>query len=214
MLLLKPLSAIDRDAYYVNADTYDSFREFARGVNFFDDERYEASIESFRYALTSNPRDKYIRYWYSRALYKSGYIDLAVNEWDNLEKMGYGDPIILSKIDKYGTVALDESKEVTLSNFIYLRSFSQNLSFLENINQPIDVEVKNDGRLFVLDYSDSALKIFDVNGDIIKEINRGKRLANESTNWFARIWQFIRRAYPYEKLTKPSGIAFDSFENI
>ena len=214
MLLLNPLLAIDRDAYYVNTGTYHSFREFARGVNFFDDERYEASIESFRYALTSNPRDKYIRYWYSRALYKSGYIDLAVNEWNNLEKMGYGDPIILSKIDKYGTVALDEAKETTLSNFIYLRSFSQNLSFLENINQPIDVEVKNDGRLFVLDYSDSSLKIFDVNGDIIKEINRGKRLANESTNWFARIWQFIRRAYPYEKLKKPRGFAFDSFENI
>lgn len=214
MLFLKPLLAIDRDSYYVNTGTYQSFREFARGVNFFNDERYEAAIESFRYALTSNPRDKYIRYWYSRALYKNGYSDLAVNEWNNLEKMGYGDPIILSKINKYGTVILDEPVEETLSNFIYLRSFSQNIDFLENINQPIDIEVKNDGRLFVLDYSDSALKIFDVNGEMIKEITHGRRILNENVNWFTRIWQFITRVYPYEKLKNPRGFAFDSLDNI
>lgn len=208
------LYSLDRTPYYVNTETYSSYKELLRGVHYFDQERYDAAIASFKTSLNSNPTDKFIRYWYSRALYKAGYMPLAINEWRNLIRMGYRDPIILSKIGKYSSAPMPEAKEEILSNFIYLKSFSTNMNFLKNIDQPIDVKVDDGGILYVLDYSDSSLKKFDVNGNMIKKISHGKRIDTPQTSWWRRVIQFIFRIFPYEKLEKPKGFTLDSDNNI
>ena len=110
----------DKTPYYVNTETYDSYRELLRGVHYYNQERYDAAIASFRNSLNTNPTDKFIRYWYSKSLYKAGYMSLAVNEWLNIARMGYEDPIVLSKINKYDSANITETKDEVLSNFIYL----------------------------------------------------------------------------------------------
>ena len=169
------LNAFDKTPYYVNTETYDSYRELIRGVHYYNQERYDASIASFRTSLNTNPTDKFIRYWYSKALYKAGYMSLAINEWLNISRMGYEDPIILSKINKYYSANIEGTRE-SFSNFIYLKAFSTNANFMRNINQPIQLKVLDDGTIYVLDYNDSSLKQFDVNGNLIKKISQGKRL--------------------------------------
>lgn len=208
------LFAFDKTPYYVNTETYDSYKELIRGVHYFNQERYDAAIASFRTSLNTNPTDKFIRYWYSKALYKAGNMSLAINEWLNIVRMGYEDPIIISKINKYYTANLIEDKKDSFSNFIYLKNFSTNEKFLKEINQPIQIEVKNDGTLYVLDYSDSALKIFDINGNIIKQIKNGKRVEVEQNGWFKKMINFVRRVHPYERLENPRGFTIDSDNNI
>ncbi|MCZ9997059.1 NHL repeat-containing protein [Brachyspira hyodysenteriae] len=200
----------DKTPYYVNTETYDSYRELLRGVHYYNQERYDASIASFRNSLNTNPTDKFIRYWYSKSLYKAGYMSLAINEWLNITRMGYEDPIILSKINKYDSANLNEERENTLSNFIYLKAFSTNLNFRKNINQPIQIKVMSDGSLYVLDYSDSSLKKFDINGNLIGKISHGKRLERPQTSWWRNILQFVAKVYPYEKLENPRGFDIDS----
>ena len=201
---------LDKTPYYVNTDSYDSYRELIRGVHYYNQERYDAAIASFRTSLNTNPMDKFIRYWYSRALYKAGYMNLAINEWMNITRMGYQDPIILSKINKYYTANVAEETKDTLSNFIYLKNFSTNANFLKNINQPIQIEMAEDGTLYVLDYSDSSLKQFDVNGNLIRKISNGKRLEQQQNSWWRKAIQFVTRVYPYEKLENPRGFTIDN----
>jgi hypothetical protein len=67
-------------------------------------------------------------------LYKNGYMALSVNEWSNLERMGYTDPIILSKLEKYSTIPSEKTKEEIFSNFIYIKSFSTDADFLNNVD--------------------------------------------------------------------------------
>ncbi|PPS21447.1 6-bladed beta-propeller [Brachyspira murdochii] len=204
----------DKTPYYVNTETYDSYRELLRGVHYYNQERYDAAIASFRNSLNSNPTDKFIRYWYSKSLYKAGYMSLAINEWLNIARMGYEDPIILSKINKYDSANAVEEKKDILSNFIYLKAFSTNANFLKNINQPIQVQTMADGTLYVLDYSDSSLKRFDVNGNLLNKISYGKRLEVVQPSWWRKALQFIARVYPYEKLENPRGFTIDNSGNI
>lgn len=98
LTVISLLNAFDKTPYYVNTETYDSYKELIRGVHYYNQERYDASIASFRTSLNTNPTDKFIRYWYSKALYKAGYMSLAINEWLNITRMGYEDAIILSKL--------------------------------------------------------------------------------------------------------------------
>ncbi|ACN83157.1 6-bladed beta-propeller [Brachyspira hyodysenteriae] len=200
----------DKTPYYVNTETYDSYRELLRGVHYYNQERYDASIASFRNSLNTNPTDKFIRYWYSKSLYKAGYMSLAINEWLNITRMGYEDPIILSKINKYDSANVNEERENILSNFIYLKAFSTNLNFRKNINQPIQIKVMSDGSLYVLDYSDSSLKKFDINGNLIGKISHGKRLEKQQTSWWRNLLQFAAKVYPYEKLENPRGFDIDA----
>lgn len=204
----------DKTPYYVNTETYDSYRELLRGVHYYNQERYDAAIASFRNSLNTNPTDKFIRYWYSKSLYKAGYMSLAINEWLNIARMGYEDPIILSKINKYDSANVPEARKDILSNFIYLKAFSTNANFRKNINQPIQVKVMNDGSLYVLDYSDSSLKKFDINGNLTAKISHGKRLEKEQTSWWKNFLQFVARVYPYEKLENPRGFDIDDNGNI
>ena len=207
------LNAFDKTPYYVNTETYDSYRELIRGVHYYNQERYDASIASFRTSLNTNPTDKFIRYWYSKALYKAGYMSLAINEWLNISRMGYDDPIILSKINKYYSANIEDTRE-SFSNFIYLKAFSTNANFMRNINQPIQLKVLDDGTIYVLDYNDSSLKQFDVNGNLIKKISQGKRLEESQLNWWRKAVQFVTRVYPYEKLENPRGFDIDTDGNI
>ena len=184
-LTVMPLSyTFDKTPYYVNTETYDSYRELLRGVHYYNQERYDAAIASFRNSLNTNPTDKFIRYWYSKSLYKAGYMSLAINEWPNIARMGYEDPIILSKINKYDSANAVEEKKDILSNFIYLKAFSTNANFLKNINQPIQIQTMADGTLYVLDYSDSSLKRFDANGNMLNKISYGKRLEVVQPSWW------------------------------
>ncbi|WP_295162679.1 6-bladed beta-propeller [uncultured Brachyspira sp.] len=204
----------NKTPYYVNTETYDSYRELLRGVHYYNQERYDASIASFRNSLNTNPTDKFIRYWYSKSLYKAGYMSLAINEWLNIARMGYEDPIILSKINKYDSVSSKEDKKDIFSNFIYLKAFSTNANFLKNINQPIQIKVMSDGNLYVLDYSDSSLKKFDINGNLISTISYGKRLDVVQTSWWRKLFQFAAKVYPYERLENPRGFDIDMNGNI
>ena len=213
LTVISLLNAFDKTPYYVNTETYDSYKELIRGVHYYNQERYDASIASFRTSLNTNPTDKFIRYWYSKALYKAGYMSLAINEWLNITRMGYEDAIILSKINKYYTANIEDTKD-TFSNFIYLKAFSTNANFMKNINQPIQLKVLDDGTIYVLDYSDSSLKRFDANGNLIKKISQGKRLENSQLNWWGKAVQFVTRVYPYEKLENPRGFAIDIDNNI
>ncbi len=204
----------DKTPYYVNTETYDSYRELLRGVHYYNQERYDAAIASFRNSLNTNPTDKFIRYWYSKSLYKAGYMSLAVNEWLNIARMGYEDPIILSKINKYDSANAVEERKDILSNFIYLKAFSTNANFVRNINQPIQIKVMPDGSLYVLDYSDSSLKKFDINGNLVEKISNGKRLERQQTSWWKKVLQFVARVYPYERLDNPRGFDIDANGNI
>ncbi len=212
------LFAFDKSIYYLDMPSYNSYRDFIRGVKYYDEERYEVSIERFKSALNSNPSDKLIRYWYSRALYQGGYDNLALNEWENLIRMGETDLIIQSKINKYGSVLASSSIESTLSNFIYLGEFSTDISFLENINQPIDIKVENDGNIYVLDYSDSALKIFDVNGIQTKKIDYGiQPVAKKTILTTIRSLPIIRNIPKLglkAELLKPRSFDIDEIGNI
>lgn len=215
LLAVEPLN---RDIYYLTVSNYTSYRNFISGVQFYNEERYEASIENFKNALNHNPSDKLIRYWYSRALYQGGYNSLAINEWENLIRMGETDLIIQSKVNKYGSILAQSSTEEVLSNFIHLGAFSRDLDFLKNINQPIDLKVHNNGNIYVLDYSAGALKVFNVNGKEVSKIDYGIKPVAEQ-NLLTKIRSFpVINQLPWfglkAELEKPRSFAFDDDGNI
>ncbi len=215
LLAVEPLN---RDIYYLTVSNYTSYRSFISGVQFYNEERYEASIENFKNALNYNPSDKLIRYWYSRALYQGGYNSLAINEWENLIRMGETDLIIQSKLNKYGSILAQSSTEEVLSNFIHLGAFSRDLDFLKNINQPIDLKVHQNGNIYVLDYSAGALKVFNVNGQEISKIDYGIKPVAEPNIWTKIRSLPLINALPWiglkAELQKPRSFAFDNDNNI
>ncbi len=215
LLAIEPLN---RDIYYLTVSNYTSYRSFISGVQFYNDERYEASIENFKNALNYNPGDKLIRYWYSRALYQGGYNDLAINEWENLIRMGETDLIIQSKLNKYGSILAQTSTEQILSNFIYLGAFSRDVDFLKNINQPIDIKIHRNGNIYVLDYSAGALKVFNVNGAQVSKIDYGiEPIAKQ--NFLTKIRSLpLINGIPWfglkAEFQKPRSFDFDDSGNI
>ncbi len=217
-LPLLAVNSLDRDIYYLTVSNYTSYRSFISGVQFYNDERYEASVENFKNALNYNPSDKLIRYWYSRALYQGGYNDLAINEWENLVRMGEKDLIIQSKLNKYGSILAQTSTEEILSNFIYLSAFSRDVDFLKNINQPIDLKVHRNGNIYVLDYSAGALRVFNVNGVQISKIDYGIQSVPKQTILTKIRSLPILNEIPWfglkTELQKPRSFDFDNEGNI
>lgn len=165
-------NAYDRKNYFVTIESYRSYTYFTKGVRFFHDERYEAAVDSFKRSLNYDPTDEVALYWYGKSLLKAGLTAEALLIWQNIERMGLADALLKSKIDRFTSPLAGVSVAERFKDFIYLRRFSENPSFVKNTRQPIDVLINNENTLFVLDYADSSIKLFDMNGNLLREINK------------------------------------------
>ncbi|MBI4977993.1 MAG: 6-bladed beta-propeller [Spirochaetes bacterium] len=180
----------DRKNYAVSISSFNSYKMFIRGITDYNMRRFDAAADSFKRALASDPDDELTRYWYGKALDAGGYREAALAEWENIARTGLADAAVTAKLERLSVSAPARRTVQRLDDYIYLKPFSKEKFFYSELMQPIDV-IADEEKLYVLDYADNTLKIFDVNGRKIKTITYGKK-----------------------PLSHPKGIALDRGNNI
>ncbi|MEK6796769.1 MAG: 6-bladed beta-propeller [Spirochaetota bacterium] len=172
---LTAVYGFERRNYAASVASYNSYKEFIRGVEEYNNQRYETAVESFRRSLMFDAGDELVRSWLGKALYEGGYRDAALNEWENIERMGLAGPLLASRIARISADPAALALSVKLPDFVYLKAFSGTKDFFSHIMQPIDVLVDGANRIYMLDYADNALAIFNANGVLMKKITAGKK---------------------------------------
>lgn len=182
----------DRDNHYVSVESYRSYVAFIKGVRFYHEGRFEAALDSFGTSLTYDSKDAVTLYWFGKTLYKSGKEQEALTAWENVERMGLADALLKSKIDRLSSTSPDYHIKEKFKDFIFLKKFSQNSTFEKYIKKPIDVAVDSANRLYVAEYDEGLVKVFSMNGDLLKTFSS----AGEN------------------KIRRPRDISLDDDENI
>lgn len=200
------LHAYDRKNFYSTIRSFQSYRHFVRGVKFYHQERFNASADSFRLSLNDDPTDEITRYWYGKALYKGGNKDAGLNEWINIERMGLANQTLKARIARLSSSIVDAPMKDALENFVYLKAFSDNEILNKYLIQPIDVIVDDRNMLYILDFGDNAIKVFNANGHYVRAIK------NETIATFINKTPIKMKApVPF---FHPRSITFDNAYNL
>lgn len=175
VVCMAAVHGFERRNYAASVSSYNSYKEFVRGVEEYNNQRFDSAIESLRRSLMFDPADELVRGWLGKTLYEAGYRDAALNEWENIERMGLASPLLASRAARIAADPGAMALSAKLPDFVYLKAFSGTKSFFSHLMQPIDVLVDEANRIYVLDYADNTLKLFDGNGVLLRKITGGKK---------------------------------------
>ncbi len=148
---------------------YLSDREFKTGIRRFHNREYEAAIQVFNKSLSIYPMNLKARYYLGLSFLQAGYIKNAIDEWENLIRLGGGNYLTKQKLnDLYFSLSLDRKHEYS---FPY--TFSGMIENKTKMLRPsfIIYDEKND-RFFVSSVKRRYVLEFDANGNVIREIGR------------------------------------------
>lgn len=150
-----------------------SERNFKAGVIRFGNREYEAAIQLFTKSVSLNPMNFQSRYYLGQAYLNSGYPRNAIEEWENLLKLGGGNYQVKQKLnDLYFRLSIDKSYDYS-SPYIFSRLFNGITNGMSKIDRPsFIVYDENTDSLLVSSTKTKYVVEIDGSYKVVRQIGR------------------------------------------
>jgi len=151
----------------------DARRLFNQGIVYYNDAAYEAAIDKFFESLKVRSRDNRVRYWLGMSFYKAGYITKAINEWENIIKLGGQDSLLVQKINNiYYLRNIPLTHEIPSDYLFYRKIPSSRFTNTAKILYPTQLYADDGGGVLFSDYVSGTIGRIDGNGHLERYIYR------------------------------------------
>ncbi len=154
---------------------------FNQGMVYYNNRSYELAINKFFESLGFDSRNNLFRYYLGMSFYKAGYTKNAIEQWENIIKLGEQDTYLIEKINNIFYLKGNLNQPKTLyENYVFLRNIpkedSKNI-FKDNLlKMPTGLFVDNNNDVFVVDFVNSSFVVINPNGYLDRKIYwKGKR---------------------------------------
>lgn len=146
---------------------------FQWGVRAFHNGFYNQAIFYFEKALGFKPLNILERLWLGRALYKSGFEEAALNEWNSLLSRGKG-TMLLENTVRIITMRRGFGPEITEPDRLVISSvIDASKKTYRKFKRPSSVRARKDGSLYIVAFGTNEILEVDVNGTIINVLKGG-----------------------------------------
>ena len=174
LLLLEPLFS-QRD-YVFDVDAIRARNFFNQGLGYMQDKSYEAAIKKFLLSLKIKSDNNLVRYYLGEAFYKAGYTEQALNQWENILKLGGQDALLVERINSlYYRRGAANKKKKAFEDYIKINTFPQQVATNEHfppVSFPVQLYINNidkENELHFLDYKQNKIGKITPNGEYIGE---------------------------------------------
>lgn len=150
-----------------------SEKNFKIGIARFYNREYEAAIQFFNKSLSYEPMNYRCRYYLGYAYLNAGYSKNALDEWENLVKLGGGDYQVRQKLnDLYFRMAIDKSYDYS-APYVFTRLYDGIENGMHKIVRPsfISYDEQTDS-LFVSSVNTKYVVEINNNGHVVRQFGR------------------------------------------
>jgi len=150
-----------------------SEKNFKIGMIRFYNREYEAAIQLFSKALSFQPLNHKARYYLGYAYLNSGYAKNAIDEWENLIKLGGGNYQVKQKLnDLYFRLSIDKSYDYSYP-YVFSKLYNGLEQGMHKIDRPsfIIYDEKRDSMLISSTKTRYVVEI-DGSGKLVRSIGR------------------------------------------
>lgn len=159
--------------YAAPIDDILSTKYFKTGITRFFNREYEASIQLFSKSLSFEPMNYKARYYLGYSYLNSGYIKNAIDEWENLIKLGGGNYQVKQKLnDLYFHLSIDKSYDYS-DPYLFTKLYDGIENGMHKIIRPsfIIYDEEYDSLLVSSTQAKYVVEI-DGTGKVVREIGR------------------------------------------
>ena len=139
---------------------------FNQGWTYLQEQSYEAAIRKFLDCLKINSADNRVRYFLGEAFYKAGYTQNALEQWENIVKLGGQDAHLIEKINQIHYLQGKAPRRQALDDYVLVSEFPK--AILEgdrhSLTYPMALHIDDEDLIYVLDYKKSQIGMIDGNG--------------------------------------------------
>jgi len=148
-------------------------QEFRAGMVRFYNREYQAAIQLYNKALSLDPRNFRARYYLGNAYLNAGYARNAIDEWENLIRLGGGNYQVKQKLnDLYFRLAIDKSYDYS-DSYVLSHIYDGITDGKHKIIRPsfIAYDERSDS-LYVSTAKTRYVVEVDGNGNVVRQIGR------------------------------------------
>jgi DNA-binding beta-propeller fold protein YncE len=145
---------------------------FRWGVRAFHNGFLAEALLSFEKSLSFKPDDSRTRVWLGDTLYRSGFEDAALREYQYLIEAGQGDTLLNSKVELIsfrrgiGSILEQDSK------YVVAHEINANRENFYPLRRPSSVRIGDDGSVYLVAFGSGEIVILDIN-DRVKQVLGG-----------------------------------------
>jgi hypothetical protein len=156
------------DMAAVNAE-----ENFQWGVRAFHNGYYNQAIFYFEKALSFKPNNVTERIWLGRTLYKSGFEDAALNEWNNVLGQGKGTALLENIIQVISIRRGLLTQIVPEDELVTSTIIDATKNGYHPFRRPTSVRPRKDGTFFIVAFGTNEIIHIDANGTVIDVLRGG-----------------------------------------
>lgn len=157
----------------IDMDEVQAEENFQWGVRAFHNGYYNQAIFYFEKALGFKPLNIPERIWLGRVLYKSGFEEAALNEWNSLLARGKGS-MLLENMVQIITMRRGFGPEIAEPDrFVISGVIDASKKTYRQFKRPSSVRARKDGSLYIVAFGTNEILKVDVNGTVIDVLKGG-----------------------------------------
>ena len=180
-----------RDNKKFNINEYYAEENFKKGVFYYNDTKFLSAAEFFIKSLQYDPEFFRAKAWLGNTYYKAGYVENAIDEWQDVVDQGGADNILIQHLNNI-YYQLGNSKKVSrVNSYVHLKTIDGNKWDDRRFLRPMSIFINYNQEAFLTGLASKSVLHFDPNFNLIKGIKKGKK-----------------------SLKMPFGFAMDSKDNI
>ena len=139
---------------------------FNQGLGYLQDKSYEAAIKKFLSSLKIKSDNDLIRYYLGEAFYKAGYTEEALEQWENILKLGRQDAHLVERINSVNYLRGKKRKKHAFEDYVYIGEVPEksNGKIIYSIGSPIQLHINDENEIRFLDYKENKIGRISPNG--------------------------------------------------
>lgn len=146
---------------------------FQWGVRAFHNGYFNQAIFYFEKALGFKPLGVRDRLWLGKALYKSGFEEAALNEWNSLLERGKG-TVLLENAVRIITMRRGFGREIAEpERFVISSVITSSRTTYREFKRPSSVRARKDGSLYIVAFGTNEILKVNANGTILEVLKGG-----------------------------------------
>ena len=167
------LNAGDNKKFNINE--YHAEENFKKGVFYYNDTKFLSAGEFFIKSLQYDPEFYRAKTWLGKTYYKAGYMENAIDEWQDVVDQGGADNILIQQLNNIYFRLGNPKKVSPVNSYIHLKTFDGNSWDDNRFLQPMSIFINYNQETFITSLASKFLLHLDANFDLIKKIKKGKK---------------------------------------